>query len=89
MINAYKTSASLVLQFTTIVQKAIEVNYVLQFDYTSMNDVMRILKDYNCTVYKNEAQLFCNTEVGIPSNKLTEVISGLTKLQNVELKKIN
>ena len=89
LINAYKTSASLVLQCTTIVQKAIEVNCVLQFDYTSMNDVMRLLKDYNCTVYKNEAQLFCNTEVGIPSNKLTEVISGLTKLQNVELKKIN
>lgn len=89
LINAYKTSASLVLQCKPIVQKTIEVNYVLHFDYTAMNDVMIILKQFNCTVYKNETQLFCNTEVGIPRNKLTEVVSGLTSLQNVELKKIN
>jgi uncharacterized YigZ family protein len=89
LINAYKTSASLILQCTPIVQKAIEVNYVLQFDYISMNDVMRILKDYNCTIYKNEMQLFCNIDVGIPRNKLTEALSALTNLQNIELKKIN
>lgn len=89
LIAAYKTSASLVLQCTTVVQKAIEVNYILHFDYTAMNDVMLILKQYNCTILKNETQLFCNVEVGIPSNKLSEVLNGLTNLQNIELKKLN
>ena len=89
LIAAYKTSASLVLQCTPIIQKAIEVNYILQFDYTAMNDVMLILKEFNCTILKNETQLFCNVEVGIPTNKLTEVLNGLTNLQNIELKKLN
>ena len=89
LIAAYKTSASLVLQCTPIIQKAIEVNYILQFDYTAMNDVMLILKQFNCTILKNETQLFCNVEVGIPTNKLTEVLNGLTNLQNIELKKLN
>ncbi|MDQ6842829.1 MAG: YigZ family protein [Bacteroidota bacterium] len=88
LITAYKTSASLVLQCTTIVQKAIEVNYVLQFDYTAMNDVMLILKQYNCAIYKNETQLFCSVEVGIPGNRLTEVTDAFANLQNVELKKM-
>lgn len=88
LIAAYKTSASLVLQCTTIVQKAIEVNYILQFDYTSMNDVMHILKQYNCTIYKNETQLFCNVEAGIPRNKLNDALRELTNLQNVELTKM-
>lgn len=89
LIAAYKTAASLVLQCTTIVQKVVEINYVLQFDYTAMNDVMLILKQNNCTIYKNETQLFCNVEVGIPRNRLTEVLSALNNLQNVELQKIN
>ncbi|MEP7228664.1 MAG: YigZ family protein [Ginsengibacter sp.] len=89
LIAAYKTAASLVLQCTTIVQKAVEINYALQFDYTAMNDVMLILKQYNCTIYKNETQLFCNVKTGIPRNRLTEVLAALSNLQNVELQKIN
>ncbi len=89
LIAAYKTAASLVLQCTAIVQKAVEVNYVLQFDYTTMNDVMLILKQYNCTIYKNETRLFCNVEAGIPRNKLTEALRALTNLQNIELTKMN
>ncbi len=89
LIAAYKTSASLVLQCTPILQKSVEINYILQFDYTSTNDVMLILKQNNCSIHKNEMQLFCNVEVGIPRNKLTGVINELTNLQNVELQKIS
>ncbi len=53
-----------------------------------MNDVMHILKQYNCTIYKNETQLFCNVEAGIPGNKLNDALSELTNLQNVELTKM-
>ncbi len=89
LIAAYKTSASLVLQCTATVQKAVEVNYLLHFDYTVMHDVMLILKQFNCSIYKNETQLFCNVDAGIPRNKLNEIIKALEKLENVELKKMN
>jgi uncharacterized YigZ family protein len=89
LINAYKTSASLVLQCTPVVQKAVEINYELQFNYTEMNDVMRIIKQYNCTVYKNEMQLFCKVEAGIPSNKLDEIVASLANVKNLELNILN
>ena len=38
LINAYKTATALTLQVTPVIQKQIEVNYRLQFDYTRMND---------------------------------------------------
>lgn len=84
LINAYKTAASLVLQCTPIVQKAVEIDYELQFNYTEMNDVMRIVKQFNCTVHKNEMQLFCVLQVGIPQNQLNEVLSALTNIKNLE-----
>ena len=88
LINAYKTASSLVLQCTPVVQKAIEKNYELQFNYTEMNSVMRILKQFNSTVLKNETQLFCRMEIGIPKNKLTEVLEAIKEIQNVEVKEL-
>lgn len=85
LINAYKTATALALQCTHVVQKYIEVNYNLQFNYTEMNDVMRILKQYNCTIYKNEMQLFCKIETGIPKYRLTEVLYALENIQRVEI----
>ena len=85
LINAYKTAASLVLQCTPIIQKAVEVNYELHFNYTEMNEVMRIIKQFNCTVYKNEMQLFCKIKTGIPRNQVNEVVSALKNIKNIEL----
>ena len=85
LINAYKSSTSLVLQCTPIVQKAVEIKYELQFNYTEMNEVMRIIKQFNCSVLKNETQLFCIIQTGIPRNRINEVLSALKEVKNLEL----
>ena len=87
LINAYRTATSLVLQCTQVIKKSIEVNYNLQFNYTEMNEVMRILKQYNCTIYKNETQLFCKIETGIPKYRLTETLYALENIQHIEIQK--
>ena len=88
LINAYKTSAALALQLTPIVQKPVEINYRLEFDYTRMNDVMMIVKQTSCRVLSQEMQLFCQLKVGIPKNRLEEVLYKLIDLRCVELKKL-
>jgi uncharacterized YigZ family protein len=88
LINAYKTAASMVLQVTPIVQKPIEVNYQLQFDYTRMNEVMMIVKQFGCTVLQQEQQLFCLIKIGIPKVRLEEVLYRLKDLRVVEYTKM-
>ena len=88
LINAYKMTTSLALQLTSIVQKPVEVFYSLQFDYTRMNDVMMIIKQYNCTIIKQEVQLFCMMDIGIPKNRATEVLYKLNDLQHVETRSL-
>lgn len=85
LINAYKTTASLVLQCTPVVQKYVEVLYELQFNYTEMNEVMRIIKQFNCTVFTNEMQLFCRIITGVPKIQENEIISALKEVKNIEL----
>jgi uncharacterized YigZ family protein len=88
LINAYKTAAALALQVTPIVERAIEINYSIEFDYTLMNEVMMIMKQFNCRIISNEMQLFCIIKAGIPKNRLDEVLYRLNDLQNVSVKKI-
>src|SRR5687767_11564798 len=80
LINAYKTAAALALQVTPLVQKPVLDYYKLQFDYTQMNDVMTISKQFDCLVVKQEMNLFCSLEIGIPENRLDEV---LYKLEDI------
>ena len=87
LINAYKTAASLALQVTPIMQKQVEIKYSIEFDYTRMNEVMMILKQFNCTVITQEMQLFCIITAGIAKNRMEEVLYKLNDLQNIVVKK--
>ena len=88
LINAYKTAASLALQTTPVIQKAIEINYQLQFDYTKMNEVMTIVKKYNCSILKQKMELFCVMVIGIPKNNLELVLLKVKEIYGVEMKEI-
>lgn len=86
LINAYKSATAMALQVVPFVKKPVEINYELQFDYTRMNDVMMVLKHYNCTIIKQENQLFSVVKTGIQKARLTEVLLKLNELHTVELK---
>lgn len=85
LINAYKSAAVLALQMIPVVQKQIEKVYNLHLDYTIMNDVMKICKQYNCSILKQDIQLFCDMQIGIPNNRLDEVLFKLKDIRGVEI----
>jgi uncharacterized YigZ family protein len=89
LINAYKTATSMALQLIPIVQKPILINYHLQFDYTKQNDVMMIVKQYNCSIIKQEQQLFCILDIGVPTARIEEVEYKLKDLHTVEYRKMS
>jgi uncharacterized YigZ family protein len=88
LINAYKISTHEVLQLTENVEKDIEVGYALEFAYTLMNDVMRILKQHHIRILKNEMTLFCVYEISIPLTDRDEVIDKLENLREVKVNKL-
>ena len=87
LINAYKTAASLVLQVTPVIQKPVEINYTLQFDYTQMNTVMTIIKQLNCTIIQQEMNLFCRYVIGISKSRLDEALYRFKEIVNLEMEK--
>lgn len=88
LINAYKTSTIMALQLVPTVEKAIEIIYELQFDYTRLNEVMMICKQFGCTVIGQEQQLFCLLKIGISKARLQEVLFKLTDLHTIDIKPV-
>jgi uncharacterized YigZ family protein len=77
LVNAYKTAAALALQTTPIIQKAVMLYYNLQFDYTQINTMMTIIRQYRCTILKQDLQLFCSMDIGIEKSKTEEALNRL------------
>jgi uncharacterized YigZ family protein len=89
LINAYKTAAALALQTTLLVQKPVEKEFRVQFDYTQVNEIMTLVKQYNCRVVRQEMQLFCNMTIAVPRNRVGEVSYKLKEIRDVELSPVN
>ncbi len=85
LINAYRSATALALQITPLVQKQVEKEWLLQFDYTRIGEVMALSKQYNCRVVRQDIQLFCNMTLAIPKNRVQELIYKLKEINNVEL----
>lgn len=58
LINAYRSAAADAIENNTIIEKFEEDIFTIEFGYTVMNDVMKIIKDENP---KQSNQIFDNT----------------------------
>ncbi|HVS96337.1 MAG TPA: YigZ family protein [Puia sp.] len=85
LINAYRSAAALALQLTPLVQKPVEKEFLVQFDYTSIGEIMALAKQYNCRIVRQEMQLFCNMTLAVPRNRVQEVSYKLQEIRNVEM----
>jgi uncharacterized YigZ family protein len=88
LINAYKTSAALCLQMVPIIKKNIELPFKLEFDYTKLNEVLLLLKQNSCTIYKQELQLFCTITFGVQRFNIASIEKQLQQLNNTQLTKL-
>lgn len=88
LINAYKTATSLALQLTPIVERPVLSSYILEFDYTLMNDVMTLLKRFNGEVITKEMQLFCRMKVGVPKSTEEQALEKIKELYGVQIMKV-
>jgi uncharacterized YigZ family protein len=68
LISAYKTTAQLVLKNAVIVEKTIDINFIISFDYKDMNKIMRVIKEKKIEIINQEMQI--NEISGLPMGKI-------------------
>lgn len=59
LISAYKTAAQFSLENCDIIEKTIDVQYRISFEYKNMNKVMRIIKEKNLDMVSQKMEMSC------------------------------
>ena len=86
LIRAYKTSTADALGNASIVTKIATQRFLVEFDYLSMNSVMKVLKDLDLQPRSQDFGESCSLEVAV---RLSSLQIFKEKLQNIaKLKEI-
>lgn len=68
LISAYKTTAQMILETCEIVEKTIDLHFIISFDYVNMNKVMRVIKEKKLEIVTQEMEI--NENSGLPIGKI-------------------
>ncbi|QSW87764.1 YigZ family protein [Flavobacterium endoglycinae] len=68
LISAYRTTAQMTLEICEIIEKTIDVQFIISFDYKNMNKVMRVIKEKKLEITSQEMEMDENT--GQPIGKI-------------------
>ena len=88
LISAYKTTAQLTLEASTIVEKTINIHYRITFDYKNMNTVMRIIKEKNLAITNQKLELNCMLVISVRKKDALSIFEIFNHLFEIDITKI-
>lgn len=84
LINAYREAAADVLSNSAIVEKLVEVNFLVHFEYPQMNPVMKIFKEENLVQKENKFELICSIKTSVRKNEVERVMEKFMNIEGVK-----
>jgi uncharacterized YigZ family protein len=88
LIKAYKTAAQYALNASVIVERTIDEDFLLKFDYPEMNSVMRIIKDQDLTIKQKKMELDCEITISIRKKDSERIFKIFENTYKVNIKNI-
>jgi uncharacterized YigZ family protein len=88
LIHAYRTAAREALDEAVVIEKIIQAQFSVTFDYVVMNEIMRIMKEEGVKIISQSATERCEIEFQIRRNHTSKIENRLNRLRNITLTKI-
>ena len=86
LISAYRTSAQMALEVSDIIEKTINIHYIISFDYKNMNKVMRVIKEKNLEIITQKMNESCEIEIATRKKNAEIIFDIFTNLFEIEIK---
>ena len=83
LIQAYKESTAEVIAVSKIIEKTVDRVVKIDFDYTSMNGVMRIVKEMNPRIEEQVFDNICKMSLRIRESEADILTAKLSKVEGV------
>jgi uncharacterized YigZ family protein len=86
LISAYRTSAQMALETSEIIEKTINIHYIVSFDYKNMNKVMRVIKEKNLEIISQNMNESCEIEIATRKKNAEQIVNIFNNLFEIEIK---
>lgn len=86
LISAYKTAAQMSLEQAEVIEKTIDVHFIVSFDYQNMNKVMRVIKEKNLEIVSQKMEMTCEIELKTRKKNAEMIFDIFNALYPVEVK---
>lgn len=86
LISAYRTSAQMALENSEIVERTIDIHYIVSFDYKNMNKVMRVIKEKNLEIISQTMNESCKIEIATRKKNAEQIVDIFNNLYEIEIK---
>ncbi len=73
LVAAYKEAASEALNLTEIIEEELHEELEIGFDYVAMNEVMKIVKDYDLNIISQQFEMLCKLKVSVPLRLISRI----------------
>ncbi|HOZ74834.1 MAG TPA: YigZ family protein [Flavobacterium sp.] len=87
LISAYRTAAQMALEASEIVEKTIDIHYLISFDYKNMNKVMRVIKEKNLEIVAQNMAENCEIEIATRKKNADLVFGIFESMFEIAIKK--
>lgn len=88
LITAYRTAAQMALEASEIVEKTIDIKFIIHFDYKNMNKVMRVIKEKNIEINSQKMDLGCEIIVSTRKKNAEMVFDIFDTMFEIDIKKL-
>jgi len=88
LIQAYKATAQLALESCKIVEKTINIEFSIAFEYKNMNTVMRVIKEKNLTIVHQQLELSCIIIIAVRKRLAETIFKIFDAIYGVTIKEI-
>lgn len=85
LIQAYKTAAQMALESGRIEERTIDKNFEIKFDYPEMNIVMRMIREHNLNIIKQDLGLDCRIYISVRLSQVQDIFKKFSTLYKVEI----
>lgn len=88
LIHAYRTGAQLALESAEIIEKTINNEFQLKFEYKDMSKVMRILKEHQIEILNQKLEMNCLLEISVRKGNSSYIFEIFNTFFGVEIIKL-
>ncbi|OEJ98770.1 YigZ family protein [Flavivirga aquatica] len=86
LINAYKTTAQMTLEEANVIEKTINIDYLITFDYKNMNKVMRVIKEKQLNITNQKLEMDCQITISVRKKDSKSIFEIFDRLFEIDIK---